>query len=65
VVTFSGSSLHLLRDVGGGNAVVDTTVHGNGAPDDTHPVRSVYTVISDAANGAVIDSCAGCDTVSK
>jgi len=44
---------------------VDTLMDVSRAPDDTHPVRTVYTVISDAANGAVIDTCAGCDAVTS
>jgi hypothetical protein len=44
---------------------VDALMDVSRAPDDTRPVRSVYTVISDAANGAVIDSCAGCDAVAN
>lgn len=44
---------------------VDAVMDVDRAPGDTRPVANVYTVIMDAANGAVIDSCAGCDTVKR
>lgn len=33
------------------------------APGDTHAAPAVYSEIVDAANGAIIDYCAGCDSV--
>jgi hypothetical protein len=44
---------------------VDAVMDVSRAPGDTRPVANVYTVIMDAANGAVIDSCAGCDTLKR
>jgi hypothetical protein len=42
---------------------VDAVMDVSRAPGDTRPPAHVYSLIVDAANGAVIDSCAGCDAV--
>lgn len=42
---------------------VDAPMGVSRAPGDTAAVPSHCTVIMDAANGAVIDSCGGCDTL--
>lgn len=42
---------------------MDFALDGSRAPDDHRPEPQVSTVIIDAANGAVIDACGGCNTV--
>jgi hypothetical protein len=53
----------LTRDLPVWLVTVHAPMDVSRVPGDTTPIPGVYTVVMDAANGALIDSCAGCNVV--